>query len=137
MVTVSVAREPCASCPYRKDVPSGVWDRSEYEKLPSYDGGMVEQLMKGGEGLFMCHQRDGGLCAGWLGCHGSENLMAMRLATRLMGEQFDERVFGYECETPLWGSGEEAARHGMKDIDAPSEAAGVVMDKLVRKGKTG
>lgn len=23
----------CESCPYRRDVPSGIWDRSEYAKL--------------------------------------------------------------------------------------------------------
>ena len=31
------AKSPCGSCPYRQDVPSGVWAASEYEKLPAYD----------------------------------------------------------------------------------------------------
>ena len=28
-----VRSQPCSSCPYRKDVPSGVWAHHEYEKL--------------------------------------------------------------------------------------------------------
>ncbi|MFD7961193.1 DUF6283 family protein [Streptomyces zaomyceticus] len=32
------APRPCASCPYRRDVPSGVWSRGDYVKLPLYDG---------------------------------------------------------------------------------------------------
>jgi hypothetical protein len=31
------APKPCESCPYRKDVPSGVWSEGEYRKLPQYD----------------------------------------------------------------------------------------------------
>nr|WP_280343300.1 DUF6283 family protein [Nocardia neocaledoniensis] len=30
------APRPCVSCPYRRDVPSGVWDFGEYEKLRGY-----------------------------------------------------------------------------------------------------
>lgn len=25
--------EPCETCPYRRDVPSGVWSADEYRKL--------------------------------------------------------------------------------------------------------
>lgn len=30
-------REPCSACPYRVDVPAGVWAREEYDKLDPYD----------------------------------------------------------------------------------------------------
>lgn len=33
MTKLTPRKTPCASCPYRKDVPSGVWEASEYEKL--------------------------------------------------------------------------------------------------------
>jgi hypothetical protein len=46
------ASNPCGSCPYRRDVPSGVWDAAEYEKLPRYDGPMADQPAR----LFLCHQ---------------------------------------------------------------------------------
>ena len=32
-----VRPKPCASCPYRCDVPSGVWHPDEYAKLEVYD----------------------------------------------------------------------------------------------------
>jgi hypothetical protein len=52
------ARNPCGSCPYRKDVPSGVWETLEYEKLPPYDGETFEQPFE----AFFCHQQNGRLC---------------------------------------------------------------------------
>ena len=32
-----VAQSPCTSCPYRRDAPAGVWDKSDYEKLRGRD----------------------------------------------------------------------------------------------------
>ncbi|WP_336794377.1 DUF6283 family protein [Gordonia malaquae] len=51
----SPAPRPCESCPYRRDVPSGVWAESEYEKLRAYDAPTGEQPVR----LFLCHQYDG------------------------------------------------------------------------------
>ncbi|WP_354574206.1 DUF6283 family protein [Frigoribacterium sp. UYMn621] len=48
-------KSPCASCPFRVNVPSGIWGPEEYEKLPRYDGDMVGQSPK----AFACHQFDG------------------------------------------------------------------------------
>lgn len=41
--TVKAAPKPCASCPYRRDVPEGVWHPEEYSKLRAYDGSTGEQ----------------------------------------------------------------------------------------------
>jgi Family of unknown function (DUF6283) len=30
--------EPCATCPYRRSTPAGVWARNEYDSLEAYDG---------------------------------------------------------------------------------------------------
>lgn len=49
-MALTVRTEPCSSCPYRRDVPSGVWHREEYEKLLQYDDS-TEILP-----AFMCHQ---------------------------------------------------------------------------------
>lgn len=48
------APRPCDSDPYRKDVPSGIWDASEYAKLARYDGPTANQPA----GLFLCHLID-------------------------------------------------------------------------------
>lgn len=67
---------PCESCPYRRDVPSGVWDASEYRKLPDYDRVTYDQPIA----LFMCHQGNGHVCSGWAGCHDMQHTLAVRFA---------------------------------------------------------
>ena len=54
MATRPPAPRPCDSCPYRQDVPSGIWAASEYAKLPAYDAPTCAQSAR----LFLCHQHD-------------------------------------------------------------------------------
>jgi hypothetical protein len=77
---------PCGSCPYRRDVPSGLWTQQEYDKLLDYDGPTWAQNPL----LFLCHQRSGNLCGGWLACHGPGELLALRFPHNI-----DRSVFGY------------------------------------------
>ena len=128
---LTCAARPCASCPYRKDVPSGIWAEHEYEKLIAYDGDVLDQVFAGAEQVFGCHQRDGNLCAGWVACHGAGNLLALRLR----GDRVPDETWGYETDVPCFASGAEAARHGVRDMDEPSPKARKLMDKLVEKGK--
>lgn len=138
MAALKCAAAPCKSCPYRRDVPSGVWAEEEYAKLPAYDGEPFLQLIKGGASIFLCHQQDGKLCAGWVGCHGGGNLVALRLQA-LVGAAVDPSVWAYESPVPLFGSGREAAAHGRKGIRRPGKAAkrmvSVLQRKLERTGK--
>lgn len=121
-------KSPCASCPYRRNVPSGVWDKSEYEKLPRYDGEIFEQSANA---VFMCHQGCGDVCSGWLGHRDPSELLAVRLG--LMSENLDPSCLDYSTTVPLFESGAEAAEHGMKDIDAPRDAAVAVIGKITAK----
>lgn len=114
---------PCGTCPYRRDVPSGLWHADEYAKLPAYDGETWEQPHE----LFLCHQRDGCLCGGWLLCHDRQHLLALRL------HAVDASAWDYASDVPVFGSGSEAAAHGMADIDAPSPAAEKKIRGLVKK----
>ena len=119
------AKAPCKSCPYRRDVPSGVWAATEYAKLPAYDGSMIDQL-EGGRALFMCHQNDGHLCAGWVGCHGPDNLLALRM------NRVDDSVWGYVSPVRLFKSGAQAAAHGLRDIARPGTRAIAMIWRLAR-----
>lgn len=122
---------PCKLCPYRRDVPSGVWAEEEYEKLAKYDGEIIEQFKKGATGLFLCHQHNNALCSGWLGCHGPAELLAMRLHhERVQPEAYDD-----ETDVPLFSSGAEAAAHGMREIEEPSRAACRTIDRLTKVPK--
>lgn len=116
-------KAPCASCPYRRDVPAGVWDATEYDKLPQYDGETWEQS----PALFYCHQQDGKLCAGWVACHDTDHLLALRL------RPVDRSVFTYQSPVPIFATGAEARAHGLSGIEDPDIKARRVIDTLVRK----
>lgn len=121
---------PCASCPYRRDVPSGVWDASEYDKLPAYDADTSEQP----PAIFMCHQPEEAgetVCAGWLGHGDPSRLLAVRLAVA-MGF-LDPAAFDYTTDVPLFPSGANAAAHGLADIDQPGDRARRVAGKIERR----
>lgn len=125
------APRPCGSCPYRRDVPSGVWSREEYEKLPPFDNDTAAQPAS----VFMCHQQDGRVCAGWAGCHNMEQSFGVRLAAFSgllpLGEL--DALLDYTTDVPLFQSGGEAAAHGLAQLDAPDEKAVRVIDKLAAK----
>lgn len=124
-------KNPCPSCPYRRDVPSGVWDESEYEKLLRYD------LPTGSQppGVFMCHQGDGYLCSGWCAVHGDESL-GLRLGVSF--GQVDPESIGYTTTVPLHPSGRAAYEHGMREYLSPGQRAVDTITKIVKKnGGTG
>lgn len=129
------APRPCKSCPYRVDVPSGIWSEGEYEKLKEYDAPTGFQP----HGVFQCHQNDGDdpkarLCAGWAGCHG-DDLLSLRLAVVMGSIDTDTYVAAVDYKSPveLFTSGEAAAEHGMRDIDDPSDEARQMMADIQRK----
>lgn len=118
---------PCASCPYRQNVASGVWDASEYAKLPEYDGDTAGQNIA----TFMCHQQDGAVCSGWLGHTDPSQLLAVRIG--IMTGALDPACAEYETDVPLFPSGAEAAAHGMRDYRHPGRKAQDTIQKIVTK----
>ncbi|QFS94637.1 hypothetical protein FIV07_28080 (plasmid) [Mycobacterium sp. THAF192] len=129
------APQPCRSCPYRRDAPSGVWAAEEYAKLADYDADTALQPPR----LFLCHQTDADhprlrLCAGWVGCHGSD-LLALRLAvSRGAIDPADAAsAFSYTTTTPLFDSGTAAAAHGTRDLASPGPGAQQAIDKIRRR----
>lgn len=125
------APAPCGTCPYRCDVPSGVWAAAEYVHLPAYDGDTWEQPT----GVFLCHQQDGRICAGWAGCHDMAQSMALRLAAAsgaISGDALDA-VLDYASPVPLFASGQEAAQHGLADIEEPAAKAVRAIHRLEQK----
>jgi hypothetical protein len=122
---VTVAARPCGSCPYRRDVPSGVWAAHEYDKLVDYDQPTWAQPPI----LFMCHQRDGCVCAGWLACHGGE-LLALRIG--VFSGAVQPALFEYTTDVPVFASGAAAAAHGKRDVKRPNAQAQKLVAKLGR-----
>jgi hypothetical protein len=128
------ARRPCGTCPYRRDVPSGVWAASEYEKLRAYDWPTMEQP----PAVFLCHQQNRDtadrVCAGWAGVHDGAHLLALRIVVleRRMTPDDVDATIGYVSPVPLFASGGEAAEHGMAEIDAPGMRAVEAMAKIGR-----
>lgn len=127
------APRPCLSCPYRRDVPSGIWHTEEYEKLRRYDRETGLQPDR----VFQCHQVDADsdrhrMCAGWVACHGEE-LLSLRLALlsgRISDATFEAAVT-YRSPVPVFDTGGDAADHGQADIERPSEEAHQAMTKII------
>jgi hypothetical protein len=122
---IAPPKRPCGTCPYRRDVPAGIWAAEEYAKLPAYDRETWAQP----PGLFMCHQQDGCLCGGWLAAHDRDHLLALRLAA----PQLDPGVWDYQPGVPVFGSGAEAAAHGLAGIENPTPEARRKIAGLIRK----
>lgn len=124
-------KNPCGSCPYRKDVPSGVWHLSEYLKLITFDRPTAEQP----PAVFNCHQQDDTLCSGWVGCHPMEDSLGLKIALVsgfITPDDFQTCV-DYVSPAPLFDTGTDAAVHGMRNLNDPDEQAHRVMDKLKKK----
>lgn len=120
-------RSPCASCPYRRSAPSGLWDAAEYQKLPDYDADTAEQPPE----LFLCHQGDNDVCSGWLGHADPAELLAVRLG--VMAGTVDPSCLDYRTSADLFDSGEAAATHGRRDLEDPSPEARQAIAKISRK----
>jgi Family of unknown function (DUF6283) len=121
----AIRSEPCSSCPYRRDVPSGVWAEDTYDQLLPYDEPTAKQPMR----LFSCHTTPDHVCHGWAVCGTKQDhehdLLALR-AWPIEGEIPEERV-------PLFDSHTEAAEHGKRDIEHPSEEAVALVGRLQAK----
>ncbi len=128
MAEATVRPTPCPSCPYRVGVPSGIWDPTEYDKLPGYDGDLPEQNPR----PFDCHQGDGTLCAGWVGHRAQPgDLLAVRIG--IAHGRICPDVIDYATDVALFPSGRAARDHGMADIEHPGPAARILIDKIVRR----
>ena len=120
-----VRSQPCTACPYRCDVPSGIWSYEEYEKLRGYDEPTGDQPLA----TFHCHATPEHLCHGWAVVHTSR------------GHEFDLlalRFWPVEGPIPepgvaLFPSGNEAADHGQMEIATPSSEATETVERLTRK----
>lgn len=128
MSTSTVRSQPCAACPYRRDVPSGVWADHEYDKLVGYDlpTGMQPPM------TFGCHATPEHYCHGWAVVHSNRGHGNELLALRLASFGGDEVVIP-EAGVPLFSSGAEAAEHGKAEIEEPGEEACETIDRLGRK----
>lgn len=126
---MNVQNTPCRYCPYRRDVPSGICDASEYEKLCEYDRPTMEQPFA----PFACHREPESFCTGWLVVglnrpHDRE-LIALRLASAFGSLDLSS----LDCDAnQFFKSGTEACVHGMEDIDCPGEDASVAAEYLGR-----
>lgn len=57
-------REPCKSCPYRKDAPLAMWDIREFIQVLAND---ADELRGGVYGCHATrHRQEPSVCAGWL-----------------------------------------------------------------------
>lgn len=144
-VPLKVTGRACASCPYLRSHPSGVWSAAEYEKLRSYDTGHPVNLpMPDGStrevampeiATFWCHQTNASgkptACRGWLSTH--RDHAAVNLAMHL-GAIRPEDVPTEDESATYFASGTEACENGLRDVEAPSREACEMARRLTEKG---
>lgn len=123
----NILPNPCSTCPYRKDTAPGIWDREEYEKLPAYD----EQW--GGGGVFLCHnggpkEDNNTLCRGWTEVH-HRNITVRLACSKTDFNEHNSKL----TKVPLYSSGREAMRAGLRGINRPSAKAKSEIEKLVKR----
>lgn len=118
-----IRRKPCTACPYRTDVPSGIWAREEYDKLPPYDAETFAQPVAG----FSCHTSPEFFCHGWALVHMNRGHNRELLALRFRPAELPPWVM------PLFKSGQAAADHGKADVDDPDQEALEKIDQLLRR----
>lgn len=132
-MSIGCSPAPCTTCPYRCDVPSGVWAAEEYEKLPPYDRPTTEQPA----GLFMCHTTQVSFCTGWLQSHANRehafDLLALRLNHRKLDCEAVSKVASMTPLVRLFRTGADAARHGMKAILRPGRKAKAAIERITRR----
>ena len=126
---LDLAPNPCLSCPYRLDHPSGVWSLEEYEKLRGYD----RDFMSGATlGIFLCHQTNATgretACKGWATVHSETPAVRIAMA---QGDLDPEQVYA-ESVVECYESGDAAADAGEEDIECPGEAARAMTEKLIK-----
>lgn len=131
--SITINRAPCQSCPYRRDVPSGIWAAEEYDKILPFDNETPFQP----QNVFLCHQADGCLCRGWLDVHGS-GLLGVRLACargtmryEAVGKALDEGP-----AVPVFDTAAQAAAHGRRSIKRPGKKATALAAKIEKKRTT-
>lgn len=123
---------PCATCPYRKDTPAGIWNRSEYDKLPAWDGTEMHEM---NTRLFLCHSANlagnKAVCRGWLEVHCENKGVRLNLINGRITSN------GIPTKVPLHNSGADARRAGLRGIKKPSTKAHEAINKLdrVRRAK--
>jgi len=120
--SLKVNPEPCEFCPYRRDVPSGVWSAEGYHKLERYDAETWAQPIE----WFGCHAHPNWACHGWAIVHsrqqGSYELLARRMTPFKLVMPL----------VPLFDSGTQAAHHGLARIKNPGKAARDAVARLMR-----
>lgn len=120
---------PCSSCPFRTDCPSGVWSASEYAKLPEYDKPTWDQPPT----MFHCHTAPDLACSGWVAVFDMTQSLGLRLGISLGLVTDPDAFIDYTTQVAMFSSGAEAAEHGMRDIENPSEEAMAAFEKIEKQ----
>lgn len=121
---IEAADNPCATCPFRKDTPPGIWSAEEYKRLSAWDGGGIEGMNRS---VFLCHSASTPerqfACRGWMEvCH--QNIGVRLSMLRIKFNPSPTKV-------PLYKSGMAARRAGLRGVKRPGAKALAAIKKLL------
>jgi len=125
---LQVRPNPCSTCPYAVETPSGVWSPEEYEKLRLFDDQHNPRMA-----TFLCHHSPmteaDAICRGWLTVHRKHPMVRVLI---LRGAITADEVYR-EPTVELYESGTEAADAGEMNIGNPGPRARKAIAKLLRQ----
>lgn len=119
----AVRSRPCPTCPYRRDVPPGIWAAAEYDRLRAYDQPTGEQPVAG----FGCHTDPAVYCHGWAVVGSTRGHAFDLLALRINPVEIPPAAVA------LFPSGAAAADHGLAGVDDPPAAARAAIARLINR----
>ncbi len=125
---MKIRARPCSSCPYRTDVPPGIWAPGEYEKILVFDLPTVSQP----QSVFVCHSDPEKACSGWATCHENRGHENELLALRLLALRPSRAAELPEHDVKVFPSAKVAALHGLSGVEDPPPEAVVAMAKVTR-----
>lgn len=133
---MKVLPEPCASCPYRTDHPSGTWAPEEYLKLLEFADPDIGESVAG-LGVFLCHHSRLGFaehaaCRGWASVESQSLAVRMAFARHVLDPT---EVLDHTPSISLFNTGQEAAENGLRDIDRPGKLARTMQADIRRKAR--
>ena len=117
-------RQPCNSCPYRKDAKLGFWHKEHFLTLLANN----RNEMHGA--LYMCHEdgkkpeEERGFCIGWLLDQKSRGVPLIPLRLHLMTSEEARKQYNEvnALKVRLWPSLEQMCMANLRAIEKPPKA---------------
>lgn len=101
---------PCKSCPYRKDAKLAHWSIEEFQGVLDNERDIIGAV-------YLCHQKNGSACVGWLMNQMERGLPSIALRLSLINHKIDGKYFdSIHCESEMFETVEEMCEANFPEL---------------------